>query len=430
MRILMIAPQPFFESRGAPFCVYQHIKALITLGYKVDLVTYPMGKKVDLPGLQIYRAPSLPFIRGVKPGPSLAKFPLDLLVFIAALQRLCLRRYKYIHTHEEAGVMGALLAPIFGCKHLYYMHSDLAQVVASSEFTKNSIVMRSVDAVQKFMVRRASAVIAFYPEIVSMAKRIAPRKPIYLILPPAVDEELPVASEAKVAELRHRLEIGKGPVLLYTGTLENYQGIDLWLQSAVIISAAFPSARLVIAGGRPDQVERLQLLAKKLDVTDVVHFVGQRPLEEMPQYMGLADILVSPRSKGTHTPLKLYTYMRSGKPLLATNIIAHTQILTSDEALLVPATSEGLAQGALELLNNPARAKALGAHARQVAERQYSWSTFLEKNRQVYKEFMGIPQEATSSQTVQTAIEMENLPFDNAVQSNAEGLIQKVNGRK
>ncbi len=68
MRILMISPQPFFESRGAPFCVYQHIKALVTLGYEVDLVTYHIGKSVQLPGLRIFRAPAIPFIRGVKPG--------------------------------------------------------------------------------------------------------------------------------------------------------------------------------------------------------------------------------------------------------------------------------------------------------------------------------------------------------------------------
>ena len=49
MRILMIAPQPFFAPRGAPLCVYQHIKALITLGYKVDLVTYPFGKMSTCP---------------------------------------------------------------------------------------------------------------------------------------------------------------------------------------------------------------------------------------------------------------------------------------------------------------------------------------------------------------------------------------------
>src|SRR5262249_53177302 len=133
-KILMIAPQPCFESRGAPFCIYQHIKALTTLGYKVDLVTYPIGTSVRLPGLRIFRAPSLPFISSVKPGLSLAKVPLDIAVFLTALVRLCRAKYTFIHTHEEAGLMGAALASLFGCKHLYYMHSDLSQVVDSSGF--------------------------------------------------------------------------------------------------------------------------------------------------------------------------------------------------------------------------------------------------------------------------------------------------------
>ncbi|HEV2581134.1 MAG TPA: glycosyltransferase family 4 protein, partial [Ktedonobacteraceae bacterium] len=196
--VLMIAPQPFFESRGAPFCVYQHVKALTTLGYKVDLITYPIGKSVRLPGLRIFRAPSIPFIHSVKPGPSLAKIPLDIAVFLTALLRLCQRKYAFIHTHEEAGLMGVVLAPLFGYKHLYYMHSDLSQVVASSEFTRSAWLMRCVGAAQRFMIRKADVVIAFYPEIVKAAQALASGKAIYQILPPAVDEDLPPAKESDV----------------------------------------------------------------------------------------------------------------------------------------------------------------------------------------------------------------------------------------
>src|SRR5713101_2990093 len=97
VRVLMIAPEPFLEPRGTPFSVYHRTKALVTLGYEVDLVTYPIGKQVELPGLHIYRSPALPFIRKVKIGPSLAKLPLDVLLFFTALWRLCLgygRRYE------------------------------------------------------------------------------------------------------------------------------------------------------------------------------------------------------------------------------------------------------------------------------------------------------------------------------------------------
>ena len=89
MRILMIAPEPFLEPRGTPFSVYHRAKALIALGYEVDLVTYPIGQQVRLPGLRIYRVPRIPFLRQVKIGPSLAKLPLDALLFLVAAWRLC-----------------------------------------------------------------------------------------------------------------------------------------------------------------------------------------------------------------------------------------------------------------------------------------------------------------------------------------------------
>ena len=52
MRILMIAPEPFFEPRGTPFSEYHRIRALLELGHTVDLVTYPFGQALNLPGLR------------------------------------------------------------------------------------------------------------------------------------------------------------------------------------------------------------------------------------------------------------------------------------------------------------------------------------------------------------------------------------------
>jgi glycosyltransferase involved in cell wall biosynthesis len=389
MRVLMIAPEPFMEPRGTPFSVYHRAKALLALGYEIDLVTYPIGERVSLPGLQVYRSPSLPFIRKVKIGPSLAKVPLDVLLFLTAFWRLCLRRYRYVHTHEEAGLMGVVLAFLFGCKHLYDMHSDLAQQMSNFATTKSSLLIRCVDVAQKLIVRRADAVIAICPDLEMTVRRISPRKPVYMIENVAVDETLPPANAGDAQQLRRQWKLGDGPVLVYTGTFESYQGIELVLRSAELVRAAFPEARFVLVGGKAEQVEKQRLLAQKLGVADIVCFTGQRPLEEMPQYVALADILLSPRSEGTNTPLKLYTYLRSGKPILATAIVSHTQILTPNMARLVAPTPEGLARGAIELLQNREEAQVLGAYGKQIAEKQYSWPAFMEKNRLAYNGFTG-----------------------------------------
>ncbi len=390
MRILMIAPEPFLEPRGTPFSVLHRIKALLALGYQVDLVTYPIGKRVSLPGLKVYRAPRLPFIHKVKIGPSLAKFPLDALLFLTAIYLMRQKHYRYIHTHEEAGAMGVVLSYLFGCQHLYDMHSDLAQQMSNFAFTKNPLLIRCVEAIQHWIVRNADVVIAICPDLKFTVERLAPEKPVCLIENVAVDEMLPPANEESATQLRQELQLGNGPILLYTGTLEFYQGIDLLLQSAVHVHAAFPTARYILLGGQPEQIATYQSLAQQLGVTEIVHFIGQRPVEEMPRYMALADILVSPRSEGTNTPLKLYTYLRSGKPILATAIHSHTQVLTSNTAMLVAPTPEGLAQGTLELLQNPERAYVMGENGKILASEYYSWPAFLEKNRRTYELFENI----------------------------------------
>ncbi len=131
MKVLMIAPEPFFTPRGTPFSIRSRIQALVALGHSVDLVTYHTGDDVDLPRLRIYRTPSIPWVRGIAIGPSLTKVFLDFLLFSVAFVRLTTGKYDVIHTHEEAGLMGTILAPLAHAQHLYDMHSSLPQQLAN-----------------------------------------------------------------------------------------------------------------------------------------------------------------------------------------------------------------------------------------------------------------------------------------------------------
>ena len=400
MRILMLSPQPFMESRGVPFSVYYHIKALGTLGHTVDLLAYPMGTSVDLPGMTLSRIPSLPFIYEMKVGPSLAKIPFDILMALKAWSQLRKTHYDYIFTHEEAGLLGNILAPLFGCRHLYFMHSDLSQQIVSSDFTKNALLIRCIEAVQRWMVRNADAALAICPDIEQAARRMSPETPVYMIENVAVDEDMPTPTDDEVAQLRHELHIEDGPLLLYTGTLESYQGIDLLLQSAKMVLQERPDVHYLLVGGRAEQVEHYRAMAQQLGIANNVQFIGKRPTEEMPRYMALADILLSPRSKGTNTPLKLYTYLRAGKPILATDILSHTQMLHENIAQIVPTTAEGLAQGTFTLLRDPQKARQLGVRGQQFAQEHYSWPVFLKQCQHMYESFMGVSIEAMQRELV------------------------------
>src|SRR5512141_2509855 len=84
VRILMIAPEPFFEPRGTPFSEFHRIRALTSLGHTVDLATYPFGRDVEMTGLRIFRSMRPPFLTHVGIGPSWTKVPLNLLLTLTA----------------------------------------------------------------------------------------------------------------------------------------------------------------------------------------------------------------------------------------------------------------------------------------------------------------------------------------------------------
>jgi glycosyltransferase involved in cell wall biosynthesis len=96
-------------------------------------------------------------------------------------------------------------------------------------------------------------------------------------------------------------------------------------------------------------------------------------------------VLVSPRSEGVNTPLKIYSYLASGVATLATRIPAHTQVLTEDCALLVEPNAEALGAGLERLLGDEALRVRLGEHARSHAEEHYSRRAFTEKLARFYR---------------------------------------------
>ena len=144
-----------------------------------------------------------------------------------------------------------------------------------------------------------------------------------------------------------------------------------------------PDARLVLAGGQPEQVERARAQARAASVDAVTMFAGERPAAEIPAYLLAADVLVSPRCHGTNTPLKIYQYLRSGKPIVATRLVTHTQVLNDDTAILTGPTAAEFARGMLTALNDRDRARMVGRRARELADSKYTEETYLERTREV-----------------------------------------------
>ena len=377
----MIAPEPFFEPRGTPFSEFHRIRALTALGHQVDLVTYPFGHDVEMPGLQIFRSLRPPLVRRVKVGPSFAKLPLDALLTLTAVRRALTGRYDAVHSHEEGGLIGVVLAALLRVPHLYDMHSSLPQQLHNFSFTRSAIVRRAFSALERLMIRRSRVVIVICPSLEETVRKIDRGANVILIENAPGSAEEP-ATQAQAAAVRHAFNLGAAvPLVLYTGTFEAYQGLDLLFDAMAVVRRRRPDTRLLLAGGKPEQVERASAAARAAGVGDVVIFAGERPAAEIPAYLLAADVLVSPRSKGTNTPLKIYQYLRSGRPIVATRLLTHTQVLTDETAVLTEASAAAFGAGIIHVLEDRAHAAAIGVQARQLAETKYSYEAYLDRTR-------------------------------------------------
>ena len=388
MRILMIAPEPFFEPRGTPFSEYHRIRALLDLGHTVDLVTYPFGKDVALPGLRVFRCARPPLMTEIGIGPSWKKVPLDLALLATASRRAWSGKYDAVHSHEEGSFFGVVLAAMLGVPHLYDMHSSLPQQLTNFAYSQSRLLTGFFGLMERFVVRRSRVVIVICPQLEDVVRGIDTSVPSVLIENAPGSGDAPTAGSGR--EVRAQLGLQPAvPVVLYTGTFEAYQGLDLLFASMRHVLATRPDARLVLAGGRPEQIELARKQAADAGIASAAIFAGQRPAEDIPAYLDAADVLVSPRSLGTNTPLKIYQYLRSGRPIVATRLLTHTQVLNDDVSILTDATPAGFGAGILRAIADPECARAIGARARQLAETKYSYEAYLARTRQACAHLFG-----------------------------------------
>jgi hypothetical protein len=126
-RVLVVAPEPFYEDRGTPIAIRSVLDALSELNYQVDLLTYPVGQNVTIPGLRVIRTRNPFGFRHVPIGLSARKLLLDAVLVPAIWLQLRRQRYCCIHAVEEA----AFPAVVFGRRRrvpvIYDMQSSLPE---------------------------------------------------------------------------------------------------------------------------------------------------------------------------------------------------------------------------------------------------------------------------------------------------------------
>ena len=370
LRILLLAPQPFFVQRGTPIAVRILMETLAARGDEIDAIVLPGGEDVAIPGCRVRRLPPVAGRAPVGPGFSLRKLIFDAALIPAAAWALARRRYDLVIAVEEAAYVARLLRPIFRTPYLFDVDSSIPEQIADKR-PLPGWARKALDAVEGWAARGAVGAITCCRALEETVRGHAPDLPVRTVEDIAMlepDDGAPPPEEMG----------GDAPIVLYVGNLEPYQGVDLLVDGFARLDPSIP-ARLVIVGGAPDHVAAGRARAEALGAADRVAYLGPRPLSDLGRYLRAAAIVASPRTQGRNTPMKVYSYLDSGRPLIATRLMTHTQVLDDRIAMLVEPEAEDMARGLEALLADPALRDRLAAAAAERVRAEFSREGYARK---------------------------------------------------
>lgn len=129
MKILLLAPEPFYQDRGTPIAVNLLLRVLSERGEHVDVLTYHEGRDIKLPCVKLYRIANLPFIRNIRPGLSWKKIICDVFMFLKSAGLIRKNHYDLIFAVEESVFIALVWKWIFKIPYVYDMDSSLSQQI-------------------------------------------------------------------------------------------------------------------------------------------------------------------------------------------------------------------------------------------------------------------------------------------------------------
>src|SRR3989338_11589177 len=243
----------------------------------------------------------------------------------------------------------------------------------------------------KFILRRASGIFTTNEWKVNECNKHfhIPREKM-VVARNGFDPALFASNESREA-LRKKLSLPEGkPIVLYTGHLYDWKGVFVLAEAARLLPGAF----FVFIGGT--YYDREAFEKRYGDVSNIV-LVGHKPHVEIPMYLKAADVLVLPNSaapgkdprfsaysRNDTSPIKLFEYMASGRPIVASDLPSLREILNDENALFAhPDDAEDLKRGIEKLLKDEAVARTLAENA-QNDVKKYTW----EKRADLMLEFI------------------------------------------
>ncbi len=373
MKILGIAPTPYFADRGCHMRILGEVQALQRRGHEVLLVTYHLGR--DIEGVPTVRIKNVPWYNKLEAGPALGKFYLDWLLLVETVKAINRFQPDVIHGHLHEGAMIGLAARTITRKKLpvvFDVQGSLTMELDSYGWLdKVPFVRPGFKLMEKLITRACEQSVASNDDVgIFLEQNMGlPAQRVHTII-----DGVHMGFFDGQADRDLKAELGLDParpIVLYTGALLSSKGTDNYFNAIPHVLKEVPDALFLVVGY---PVEHSQALVNKLGVADHVKFMGRVDYFELPDYLRIGDVAVDPKEDvAGEASGKIINYMGGGLPVACFDNKNNRRFLGDTGAFAADKTPQGLAGAILELLRDPEICKAKGEAARKRVEQEFSW---------------------------------------------------------
>lgn len=173
-------------------------------------------------------------------------------------------------------------------------------------------------------------------------------------------------------------------IFTYVGMLRT-MGMEKGISTLFSVLKKLPDKFiLMLVGGTGGDIEYYKDMAEKVGVLSRVVFVGFVKNSEVPLYLAASNALIAPFPKNDHyefymSPMKIFEYMSSRRPIITTNLNSIKEVLSQDSAIYTDSGDvEAMSAGLLKIENDPDFAKKISENARREIE-EHSWDKRAER---------------------------------------------------
>ncbi len=391
MKILMIAPTPFFADRGCHIRILGEVRALQAHGHEVMLTTYHIGKDVE--NLNITRIINIPWYKKLEAGSSWHKLYLDILLLITSLRVYGKEKPDIIHGHlHEGALIGKLVSVMLSLGNtpvIFDVQGSLTKELQTYGFFKNFRPLKIFfQLVEKLICNLPNYLVCSSPSNLRFItnRMKVPEKRAMSVLDGLFPDYFLCKGNG---DLKKQFNIPtQKKVVIYTGSLMQSKGIEYLLDAIPIIAKKYTNVFFLIVGY---PVEQSKNRVNALEMQELVKFTGKVEYFQLPKYLTIADVAVEPKvDEAGEGSGKIINYMGAGLPVVCFDSLNNRRFLGENGLYAITGSSEDLANKVVEFLKNSVLAKTIGEANQKKVNEEFSWHANGQKLSNVYLKASGL----------------------------------------